>query len=115
MQTSWAISTHTGCAALYKSVPLLDVVDAPAKLSTVSHAPSTSKDKDIEDKLLSSFESPEPFKEFTIFCNNFSDSDLSFVLKASSPSLALVIASASSLSILTINSLWLKSVILSDA
>ena len=100
-QISFAISKHTGKAALYNSTPFLDVVATPDKESTESHAESISNDK--EDKLLLILESPEVFSASVIFFKSFSDSDESFFSKANSPSLATLIAAASSLSRLTVN------------
>ena len=114
-QTSIAISRQTGNAALYRAVPSFTVVDAPSIESILSNAASVFSDHDNAPRFCSVRESVVPVCNFLAISSKiFLESDVSFCWNANSPSVALNRASASSLSMLTVNKRWLKSNIFSS-
>ena len=116
VQTSIAISRHTGNAAVYNAVPDFAVVDVPDKESRLSNAASVFSDNDIGARLASKLlVSNVVFNLSAISSSNCFDADVSSWLNASSPSVAWYNASASSLSMLMVNKRWLKSNSLSSA
>ena len=103
LQTSIAISRHTGRADEYKFVPDFAVVDAPAMESIVSNAESVFNDNDMAFRLWSKLLSLKlVFNFLAISSSIFFDADVSSVAYANSPSVGLYNASASSRSMLTV-------------
>ena len=104
VHTSIAISRQTGRAAVYRLVPFNAVVDAPARESTLSNAASRFNDSDIGARFaLNESVSNVVFSFFEISSNSSLDVELSSCWNAISPSVAWDIASASSLSMFTVN------------